>query len=333
MTLAKIIWISGSLLYVDMAINNTSPRTICDIQLDLIRRQNTFAYIEHSKSFGLLPVTSSCETIASTHVHGQGWWQPVAPHQKDHVTLPLEIPDHVFTIKTQKLMDISYSVRIAICSDTCKEELAELPILLVHKVAMTHHPAYFEKTQASVSASSMWSTSEASDYTDFLPQVEHAEPSAPSIVTLSPPVEWMNFPVRSPRLDHSYPICTLKGRHSGKKWYNWVKQKSQGWVDKQFIMASTSCIMQPVHQKKKKPKLLRACESVLMQTKQSLLTSASVSLLVDKSKKKLISSKLQKLSTNTVAPAPTLHHGPSQKFELTNQDLELYSQSLPLRPS
>ncbi|KAI8068230.1 hypothetical protein BC940DRAFT_318892 [Gongronella butleri] len=115
-TLAKHMWVAGALMYVDMTLENQSMHTIEDIHIELIRRQNTFANMRRSHPFGLMPVTSSCESIAATSLHEKGWWQPIAPNCKDHVTIPLDIPAHAFTIKLQKLVDISFAVRVAIRS-------------------------------------------------------------------------------------------------------------------------------------------------------------------------------------------------------------------------
>lgn len=92
MSLSRSIWTSGSSLYVSMIMENMSVHKMKDVKLELIKRQNTFSQTGLHKSFDLMPVTSTCELVASTSLLALGWWKPLDPNEEDHVLIPLEIP-------------------------------------------------------------------------------------------------------------------------------------------------------------------------------------------------------------------------------------------------
>ncbi|KAI9300512.1 hypothetical protein BJ944DRAFT_291642 [Cunninghamella echinulata] len=88
----RSFWIAGSSLYVTMQIKNHSINTIQDIQLDLIKRQNTYLSSPLTSGFDLMPITSTSETILSTPVSSFDWWYIIEPTQHDHVILSLSLP-------------------------------------------------------------------------------------------------------------------------------------------------------------------------------------------------------------------------------------------------
>lgn len=88
----RSFWIAGSSLYVTMQIKNHSINTIQDIQLDLIKRQNTYLSSPLTSGFDLMPISSTSETILSTPASSFDWWYIIEPNQYDHVILSLVLP-------------------------------------------------------------------------------------------------------------------------------------------------------------------------------------------------------------------------------------------------
>ncbi|CAO3598096.1 unnamed protein product [Absidia cylindrospora] len=140
MNLSRSVWTSGSSIYVNMRMENKSGHKMRDVKLELIKRQNTYWQTGIHKTFDLMPVTSTCETVASTSLLNLGWWQPLDHQSTDHVMIPLEIPVNEFTIKHQKLIDISFALRISITSLTSTDAIIEIPITLVHPISADPPP-------------------------------------------------------------------------------------------------------------------------------------------------------------------------------------------------
>ncbi|KAI8083177.1 uncharacterized protein BX664DRAFT_388268 [Halteromyces radiatus] len=140
MNISRSIWTSGTCLYVTMTMENRSVHKLRDIKLELIKRENTFSQTGLKKSFDLMPVTSTCELIATTSLLNLGWWKPLDPQSDDHVLIPLEIPPHEFTIKHQKLIDISFALRISASSLTSTDAIVEIPITLAHPISADPPP-------------------------------------------------------------------------------------------------------------------------------------------------------------------------------------------------
>lgn len=59
------------------------------MKLELLRKQNTYSV---GKEEIIIPLTSCCEIISHTSLSKLGWWQPLGPNTKDHVTMTIEAP-------------------------------------------------------------------------------------------------------------------------------------------------------------------------------------------------------------------------------------------------
>ncbi|CAO3637042.1 unnamed protein product [Cunninghamella blakesleeana] len=188
----RSFWIAGSSLYVTMQIKNHSMNTIQDIRLDLIKRQNTYLSSPLTSGFDLMPISSISETILSTPASSFDWWYIIEPNQHDHVILSLVLPENEFTIKHQKLIDISYALRISVCSSSSTESVTELPIYIIqphtieplqnekddfptckeegyHKQGLVSNKHINEKDTSYDSISSSSTASTSSHYSAFLP--------------------------------------------------------------------------------------------------------------------------------------------------------------------
>lgn len=85
--LARSLWMTGAPIYASIKINNDTEHALTDIRMEILRRQNTFA----RETSGLtVPVTSTCEVIATAATAHAGWWEPLEPHASDTVTLAVQ---------------------------------------------------------------------------------------------------------------------------------------------------------------------------------------------------------------------------------------------------
>ncbi|KAG2227915.1 hypothetical protein INT45_002153 [Circinella minor] len=131
--LSRTIWIAGTPIYLGFKIHNMSKQKISSVKLELLRRQNTFSQTGLSGSFGLMPVTSTCEVVARINASSFDWWQPIEQGLSDQVTLAIQSP----------LIDVSYSIRVSISSTTSTDAVLEVPVILVHPVSMDPPPSNY----------------------------------------------------------------------------------------------------------------------------------------------------------------------------------------------
>lgn len=98
LSLGRSIWITGTPIYVHVKVQNASTRSVSDIKLELLRRQNTFSQTGLAGSFGLKPVTSTCETVAQVQASHMGWLLPMDSGMEDQATMMLQSPVSVYYI-------------------------------------------------------------------------------------------------------------------------------------------------------------------------------------------------------------------------------------------
>ncbi|KAI8334791.1 hypothetical protein BC941DRAFT_82502 [Chlamydoabsidia padenii] len=273
MSLSRSIWTSGSSLYVSMMMENKSVHRMRDVKLELIKRQNTYSQTGLHKSFDLMPVTSTCELVACTSLLALGWWKPLDPNEDDHVLIPLEIPMHEFTIKHQKLIDVSFALRVSISSLTSTDAIIEIPITLAHPISADPPPGSLPSSQ---------------------PQDNNPPLSPPLLSSSSSSSLWSSYSPSSP-----LPPLPPKTDH-------------------------------PV---KKKRTMVTACEALMLHTAGKCKSAFFSSAFFHGMRKKPL---LQKLSSSftysepRVSPSGTLLAlAPSQKFEISVQELDLICPASP----
>ncbi|KAL9553054.1 hypothetical protein PS6_004152 [Mucor atramentarius] len=114
-SMPRSVWMSGAPIYVTVKIHNeTLNDTVSDIKLELLRKQNTYSINHLDQS--LVPVTSSCEILVTTCLADLGWWKPLEPTSQDQVTLTIDTPSNQVTVRNQKLIDVSFSIRLSMQS-------------------------------------------------------------------------------------------------------------------------------------------------------------------------------------------------------------------------
>ncbi|KAI9488198.1 hypothetical protein BDB00DRAFT_888871 [Zychaea mexicana] len=138
--LSRTIWIAGSPIYTSFKISNMARQKISSVNLELLRRQNTFSQTGLTGSFGLMPVTSTCETVARVNAASFDWWQPIEQGVSDEVTLAIQPLAGDLSIRSQKLIDVSYSIRVSISSSISNDAVLEIPVILVHPISMDPPP-------------------------------------------------------------------------------------------------------------------------------------------------------------------------------------------------
>ncbi|GAN03738.1 hypothetical protein MAM1_0047d03193 [Mucor ambiguus] len=145
-SMPRSVWMSGAPIYVTVKIHNEMLcDTVSDIKLELLRKQNTYSISHLDQS--LVPVTSSCETLATTCLADVGWWKPLEPDNQDQVTLTIDTPPNQVTVRNQKLIDVSFSIRLSMQSvHNANTVVSDIPVMLVHPISMDPPPGNYTKS-------------------------------------------------------------------------------------------------------------------------------------------------------------------------------------------
>lgn len=91
-SMSRTIWMAGTPIYIAIQTINRSQHRLLDIKVELIRRQNTFSAIGQGGSSELVPITSTCKTVAHASAKNLGCWQPIDTGVMDEVTLAVKAP-------------------------------------------------------------------------------------------------------------------------------------------------------------------------------------------------------------------------------------------------
>ncbi|KAL9556351.1 hypothetical protein MBANPS3_001902 [Mucor bainieri] len=145
-SMPRSVWMSGAPIYVTVKIyNELLSDTVNDIKLELLRKQNTYSINHLDQS--LVPVTSSCETLVTTCLADLGWWKPLEPSSQDQVTLTIDTPPNQVTVRNQKLIDVSFSIRLSVQSvQNPNTIVSDIPVMLVHPISMDPPPGNYTKS-------------------------------------------------------------------------------------------------------------------------------------------------------------------------------------------
>ncbi|ORZ19013.1 hypothetical protein BCR42DRAFT_391101 [Absidia repens] len=123
MNLSRSVWTSGSSIYVNMRMENKSVHKMRDVKLELIKRQNTYWQTGLHKAFDLMPVTSTCETVASTSL----------------LNLASEIDRHFLcTSYINYIINKKNTKKLLFFVST--DAIIEIPITLVHPISADPPP-------------------------------------------------------------------------------------------------------------------------------------------------------------------------------------------------
>ncbi|KAG2229699.1 hypothetical protein INT48_008086 [Thamnidium elegans] len=128
LSLSRMVWMSGAPIYITVKINNPTRYTICDMKLQLLRKQTILNNV-------------SCDIVSHSSLSKMGWWQPLESNSRDNVTMTIDAPLNQVTVRNQKLIDVSFSIQMLICSAERTDIVAEFPVILVHPIAMDPPPS------------------------------------------------------------------------------------------------------------------------------------------------------------------------------------------------
>ncbi|KAI9476539.1 MAG: hypothetical protein EXX96DRAFT_577506 [Benjaminiella poitrasii] len=148
LSMPRTIWMSGGPIYISLKIqNNTQKKTIRDIKLELLRKQDLFCLTaKDSKTTKL--VSSSSKVISVTSLAKLNWWKPLEPNSANNFILTIEAPTNQVTIGNQQtLINVSFFIQLSVCSSkNSNEVIAKLPVVLIHPISMDPPPGNYIKT-------------------------------------------------------------------------------------------------------------------------------------------------------------------------------------------
>ncbi|KAI9340084.1 hypothetical protein BD770DRAFT_415091 [Pilaira anomala] len=128
LSLSRMVWMSGAPIYITVKIDNATRYTICDMKLQLLRKQTILNNVAY-------------DVVSHSSLSKLGWWKPLESNTKDNVTMTIDAPLNQVTVRNQKLIDVSYSIQVLICSAQRTDVVAEFPVILVHPIAMDPPPS------------------------------------------------------------------------------------------------------------------------------------------------------------------------------------------------
>ncbi|KAI8081884.1 uncharacterized protein B0P05DRAFT_65100 [Gilbertella persicaria] len=138
LSMPRTLWISGTPIYLSFKLHNyTLFDTVSDIKLQLVCKQD------------VMDNDTICNIVSHTSLASLGWWRPLEPNSKDHVTMTIDVPPNLFTIQNQALIQVSFSVHVSIYSLQNSDVIADIPVTIAHPISMDPPPGNYTKTKTS----------------------------------------------------------------------------------------------------------------------------------------------------------------------------------------
>ncbi|KAF2455909.1 hypothetical protein BDY21DRAFT_349047 [Lineolata rhizophorae] len=144
--LHRQVWVSGTSIFVDVHIANSSKKTIKRMELQLERDILCYKHTAATtleKSANQLRIFDNNErsflskSVLKQSNHG---WSGVAPHTTHMRTCDLEIPRGHATVKCGKYFEVRYFLNINLSTTHTKILTVQLPIVLIHMVSSIRRP-------------------------------------------------------------------------------------------------------------------------------------------------------------------------------------------------
>ncbi|KIW06346.1 uncharacterized protein PV09_02808 [Verruconis gallopava] len=136
--LHRQVWVSGTSIFVDVAVINKSKKAVKRIELQLERDILCYKHVAATtleKSAGQSRIFDSNERTVlskSTMKQGVGGWNGVAAHSSDTRTWDLEIPRGHATVRCGKYFEVRYFLNVIAGTSHSKIITVQLPIVLIH---------------------------------------------------------------------------------------------------------------------------------------------------------------------------------------------------------
>ncbi|KAI8356581.1 hypothetical protein EDC96DRAFT_258861 [Choanephora cucurbitarum] len=144
----RTLWISGAPIYLSLKLHNLNlSHKVIDTKLQLVCRYEVQNKSEDSTLDSLVCSTVFSEDVLSqVNLANSNWWKPIEPNSKDDFTMSLDVPSNLFSVQNQKLINISFFVRVSIYSQNSSDIVAELPITIAHPISLDPPPGTYAKS-------------------------------------------------------------------------------------------------------------------------------------------------------------------------------------------
>lgn len=136
--LHRQVWVSGTSIFADVHIANSSKKSIKRLELQLEQdilfyKHAAAATLEKSASQARIFDSNERIVIAKTALkHGNAGWNGVPPYSADLRTCDMELPRGHATVKCGKFFEVRYFLNVLVSSSHSKLVTVQLPIVLIH---------------------------------------------------------------------------------------------------------------------------------------------------------------------------------------------------------
>jgi hypothetical protein len=154
--LHRQVWVSGSSIFADIHIANSSKKSIKRLELQLERdilfyKHAAAATLEKSASQARIFDSNERIVIAKTSLkHGHAGWNGVQPYSSDLRTCDMELPRGHATVKCGKFFEVRYFLNVTVSSSHSKLLTVQLPIVLIHMNSLDVVPNSIEQVAAAI---------------------------------------------------------------------------------------------------------------------------------------------------------------------------------------
>lgn len=136
--LHRQVWVSGTSIFADVHIANSSKKSIKRLELQLERdilfyKHSAAATLEKSASQARIFDSNERLLLAKASLkHGHSGWNGVPAYSSDLRTCDMELPRGHATVKCGKFFEVRYFLNVIVSSSHSKLVTVQLPIVLVH---------------------------------------------------------------------------------------------------------------------------------------------------------------------------------------------------------
>jgi hypothetical protein len=136
--LHRQVWVSGTSIFADVHIANSSKKSIKRLELQLERdilfyKHSAAATLEKSASQARIFDSNERVVLAKASLkHGHSGWNGVPAYSSDLRTCDMELPRGYATVKCGKFFEVRYFLNVIVSSSHTKLVTVQLPIVLIH---------------------------------------------------------------------------------------------------------------------------------------------------------------------------------------------------------
>lgn len=136
--LHRQVWVSGTSIFADVHIANSSKKSIKRLELQLEQdilfyKHSAAATLEKSASQARIFDSNERVVLAKASLkHGHSGWNGVPAYSSDLRTCDMELPRGHATVKCGKFFEVRYFLNVIVSSSHTKLVTVQLPIVLIH---------------------------------------------------------------------------------------------------------------------------------------------------------------------------------------------------------